>query len=142
MQLNPVLPEKSGLTDDENYMNAEQLAHFERILLDWKNSITDHNAAAKHKLQEDTAPLADLSDRASLEEEFSLALRDRDRERKLINKIDAALARIGNETFGYCESCGVEIGIARLEARPTAELCIDCKELQEQKEIRIKEKRK
>lgn len=139
MQLNSLL-EKEGQADSD-YMNAEQLAYFERILLDWKRSITEHNTATKHKLKEDTAPFADLNDRASLEEEFSLALRDRDRERKLIGKIDAALERISSETFGYCELCDVKIGVPRLEARPTAELCIDCKELQEQQEVRIKEKR-
>lgn len=123
---------------DESYMNAEQLAHFEKILLDWKKAITEHNKDAKARLQSDTSPLADLSDRASLEEEFSLTLRSRDRERKLVAKIDAALARIANEDFGYCEKCGVEIGLGRLEARPTAELCIDCKEIEEKREKAIK----
>lgn len=119
---------------DEVYMNEKQLAHFEQILNDWKDSIEANNAEVKSQLQEDTAPLADANDRASLEEEFSLTLRSRDRERKLINKINAALERIATEDFGYCEKCGVEIGVARLEARPTAELCIDCKEIEEKRE--------
>lgn len=119
---------------DEIYMNKQQLAHFEAILLDWKASITEQNQLAKQRLQDDTSPMADLSDRASLEEEFSLTLRSRDRERKLVNKINAALERIANDEFGYCEKCGIDIGVGRLEARPTAELCIDCKEIEEKKE--------
>lgn len=119
---------------NETYMNKQQLAHFKTILLAWKASITEQNQAAKQRLQSDTSPLADMNDRASLEEEFSLTLRSRDRERKLINKINAALERIATEDFGYCEKCGVEIGVGRLEARPTAELCIDCKEIEEKRE--------
>lgn len=126
---------------NDNYMDDKELARFKQILLDWKHAITTQDLAAKQHLQTDTSPLADLSDRASQEEEFSLALRSRDRERKLVKKINAALERIAAEEFGYCELCDVEIGVPRLEARPTAELCIDCKELQEQKEIRITEKR-
>lgn len=124
----------------EEYMNAAQLAHFEKILLDWKSAITEHNDTVKVRLQADTSPLADMNDRASLEEEFALELRDRDRERKLIKKINAALGRITSSEFGYCEQCSADIGIPRLEARPTAELCIDCKELAEKKEIRFKER--
>ncbi|PIE45817.1 MAG: RNA polymerase-binding protein DksA [Gammaproteobacteria bacterium] len=119
---------------NEAYMNTRQLEHFKNILLEWKDAITAHNKDAKARLQSDTSPLADMNDRASLEEEFSLTLRSRDRERKLVAKIDAAIARIANDEFGYCEKCGVEIGIERLEARPTAELCIDCKELEERHE--------
>lgn len=125
----------------ETYMNTEHLAHFKKILLDWRRAITEQDQVAKAHLQADTSPMADMSDRASQEEEFALALRSRDRERKLVKKINAALERIALEEFGYCENCGVEIGILRLEARPTAELCIDCKELQEKREVRITEKR-
>ncbi|PID64034.1 MAG: RNA polymerase-binding protein DksA [Gammaproteobacteria bacterium] len=127
--------------EKKTQMNDAQLEQFKQQLLDWRNNITENNAEAKHKLQEDTSPLADLSDRASLEEEFALALRARDRDRKLLSKIDAALERIASEKFGYCENCGSKISVQRLEARPTAELCIDCKELQEQKEIRVRDKR-
>lgn len=127
-------PSAYQLADDEEYMNEQQLAYFKQVLTDWKNAITEHNDEAKTRLQSDTSPMADLSDRASLEEEFSLTLRSRDRERKLVSKIDAALARIASEEFGYCEKCGVEIGLGRLEARPTAELCIDCKEIEEKRE--------
>lgn len=142
MRLDSVLPhQRYTKACDEDYMNDAQLAHFKKILLDWKNAITEHNIAAKNKLQADTSPTADLNDRASLEEEFALSLRSRDRERKLLKKINAALERIASEEFGYCQRCGVEIGLPRLEARPTAELCIDCKELQEKKEIRVREAR-
>ncbi len=118
----------------EAYMNEAQLEHFKTVLLQWKNAITEHNRDAKAQLQSDTSPLADPNDRATLEEEFSLTLRSRDRERKLLTKINAALFRIASDAFGYCEKCGVEIGLGRLEARPTAELCIDCKEIEEKKE--------
>ena len=87
-----------------------------------------------HHMQDDLLNLPDPNDRASQEEEFSIALRARDRERKLLHKIDKALARLTSDDYGYCEACGVEIGLRRLEARPTAELCIDCKHLEEQKE--------
>lgn len=119
---------------NEAYMSTAQLEHFENILNHWKDSIRENNNDVKNRLQKDTGPMADMSDRASLEEAFSLTLRSRDRERKLINKINAALERIATEDFGYCEKCGVEIGIGRLEARPTAELCIDCKEIEEKRE--------
>ncbi|MBS9777234.1 MAG: RNA polymerase-binding protein DksA [Gammaproteobacteria bacterium] len=119
---------------NEEYMNEKQLTHFRTVLLQWKNAITKHNNDTKAQLQSETSSLADISDRASLEEEFSLTLRSRDRERRLISKIDSALVRIANEDFGYCEKCDVEIGLKRLEARPTAELCIDCKEIEEIRE--------
>ena len=88
-------------------------------------------------LQEDAANFADPSDRASQEEEFSLELRTRDRERKLTNKINETLEKIESQEYGYCEACGIEIGIRRLEARPTASLCIDCKTLAEIKEKQL-----
>ncbi|MGY0398623.1 MAG: RNA polymerase-binding protein DksA [Ostreibacterium sp.] len=125
---------KQTIHHGDDYMDERQLAYFKDILSRWKISITEHNLNAKQKLQSDTSPLADLNDRASLEEEFSLTLRSRDRERKLVAKINAALNRIDTEAFGYCEKCGIEIGIARLEVRPTAELCIDCKEIEEKRE--------
>jgi DnaK suppressor protein len=88
-------------------------------------------------MQEEAANFADPADRATQEEEFSLELRARDRERKLIKKIDETLQLIEENEYGWCESCGVEIGIRRLEARPTATLCIDCKTLAEIKEKQI-----
>lgn len=141
MKLETTTVSQSPIPSNNDYMNAQELARFKHMLLDWKRSITEQDQAAKAHLQTDTSPMADMNDRASQEEEFSLALRSRDRERKLVKKINAALERIATEEFGYCENCGVEIGIPRLEARPTAELCIDCKELQEKKEVRITEKR-
>ena len=85
-------------------------------------------------MQDEASNFPDPSDRATQEEEFSLELRTRDRERKLMKKIESTLKKLDNDDFGYCESCGVEIGIKRLEARPTADLCIDCKTLAEIRE--------
>jgi RNA polymerase-binding transcription factor len=117
----------------EPYMSDRQLAHFRNILETWKkelmkevdNTITEMKGASV---------LADPNDRATQEETFNLELRTRDRERKLIRKIEEALQQIDDKEYGYCESCGVEIGIRRLEARPTAVLCIDCKTLDEIRE--------
>ncbi len=118
----------------EEYMSAEQLQHFKEILLAWKQELMEEVDRTMHHMQEDAANYADPSDRATQEEEFSLELRTRDRERKLIKKIDKTIELIENEDYGFCDSCGVEIGIRRLEARPTATLCIDCKTLAEIKE--------
>ena len=119
---------------DEEYMSEAQLTHFTRLLEDWKNEILTDSDRTKEHLRDERAPTADLNDRATQEEEFSLELRTRDRERKLLHKIDRALDRIARKDFGWCEKCGEEIGIRRLEARPTAELCIDCKEIAERQE--------
>lgn len=121
-------------TENEEYMNEAQLEHFKNVLLMWKQKILDANTEVQHQLQDENSQLPDLADRASYEEDFSLRLRARDRDRKLIRKIEAALGRISIGEYGYCMRCGCEIGIRRLEARPTAELCIDCKELAERKE--------
>lgn len=118
----------------EEYMSAGQLDHFRRILLDWKQELMEEVDRTMHHMQEDATNYADPSDRATQEEEFSLELRTRDRERKLIKKIDKTIELIESEDYGFCNSCGVEIGIRRLEARPTATLCIDCKTLAEIKE--------
>lgn len=119
---------------DEEYMSADQRDHFKQILLGWKQELMEEVDRTMHHMQEDAANYADPSDRATQEEEFSLELRTRDRERKLIKKIDKTIELIDTEDYGYCDSCGVEIGIRRLEARPTATLCIDCKTLAEIKE--------
>lgn len=119
---------------DEDYMNDRQKAHFRAILLAWKQELVEESRRTVHHMQDDLLNLPDPNDRASQEEEFSIALRARDRERKLLHKIDKALARLASDDYGYCEACGVEIGLRRLEARPTAELCIDCKHLEEEKE--------
>ena len=119
---------------DESYMSEEQLGYFTRMLEQWKTSILIESEKTREYLKDERAQTADLNDRASQEEEFSLALRTRDRERKLLGKIDKALERIKQGTFGYCEQCDEEIGLKRLEARPTAELCIDCKHIAERRE--------
>jgi DnaK suppressor protein len=122
------------LKDNEEYMNDAQGEHFRQILLAWKQELMEEVDRTVHHMKEDASNYADPSDRATQEEEFSLELRTRDRERKLIKKIDKTLDKIEEEDYGFCDSCGVEIGIRRLEARPTATLCIDCKTLAEIKE--------
>ncbi|KEI69991.1 RNA polymerase-binding protein DksA [Endozoicomonas elysicola] len=123
--------------DGETYMNEQQVAHFTQILLNWKRELMEEVDRTVNHMQDDAANFPDPADRASQEEEFSLELRTRDRERKLIRKIDSTLARIEEDDYGFCDSCGVEIGIRRLEARPTATLCIDCKTLAEIKERQL-----
>ncbi|MFB9135971.1 RNA polymerase-binding protein DksA [Vibrio sp. AK197] len=122
--------EKAG----EEYMSPEQLAHFRKILEAWRNQLREEVNRTVHHMQDEAANFPDPVDRASQEEEFSLELRNRDRERRLIKKIEKTLNKIEEDDFGFCESCGVEIGVRRLEARPTADLCIDCKTLAEIKE--------
>ena len=122
--------EKEG----EEYMNEAQLKHFETILNNWKAELMHEVDRTVHHMQDDAANFPDPNDRATQESEFSLELRTRDRERRLIKKIDDSLKEIESGSYGYCESCGIEIGIRRLEARPTATLCIDCKTLDEIRE--------
>lgn len=130
--IDPYQPSKG-----ENYMNDEQYVHFRKILVAWKKQLMEEVDRTVDHMKSDAANYADPADRATQEEEFSLELRTRDRERKLIKKIDESLTTIDSGDYGYCESCGIEIGIRRLEARPTATLCIDCKTLQEIKEKQI-----
>ncbi|ODQ01823.1 MULTISPECIES: RNA polymerase-binding protein DksA [Salinivibrio] len=118
----------------EEYMGEPQLEHFRKILNAWRNQLREEVDRTVNHMKDEAANFPDPVDRAAQEEEFSLELRNRDRERKLIKKIDKTLQRIEDDDFGFCDSCGVEIGIRRLEARPTAELCIDCKTLAELKE--------
>ncbi|MCL9773418.1 MULTISPECIES: RNA polymerase-binding protein DksA [Vibrio] len=122
--------EKAG----EEYMSPAQMDHFRKILGAWRNQLREEVDRTVHHMQDEAANFPDPVDRASQEEEFSLELRNRDRERRLIKKIEKTLNKIEEDDFGFCESCGVEIGIRRLEARPTADLCIDCKTLAEIKE--------
>jgi len=119
---------------DEDYMSPEQEEHFRNLLLEWKRQLMEEVDRTVHHMQDEAANFPDPNDRATQESEFSMELRARDRERKLIKKIDEALLNLENEEYGYCEACGVEIGIRRLEARPTATLCIDCKTLDEIRE--------
>ncbi len=121
----------------EEYMNTAQQEHFKVILHAWKQDLMEEVDRTVNHLKEDAANFADPNDRASQEEEFSLELRARDRERKLTNKINDTLELIEQGDYGFCETCGVEIGIRRLEARPTASLCIDCKTLAEIKEKQL-----
>lgn len=125
------------LKKGEEYMNDKQKEHFKRILLDWRNELMQEVDRTVHHMQDEAANPPDPADRATLEEEFSIELRTRDRERRLIKKIDSTIELIANDEYGYCDSCGVEIGIRRLEARPTANKCIDCKTLDEIKEKQL-----
>jgi DnaK suppressor protein len=118
-------------------MNSKQLAHFQKILQTLKDELLGDVERTVHTMQEEATVFADPNDRASQESDIALELRNRDRERKLIKKIDEALERIENGEYGYCDSCGVEIGVKRLEARPTATLCIDCKTLEELREKQV-----
>lgn len=121
----------------EAYMSERQKSHFHEILTDWKSQLMEEVDRTVNYMQDEAANFPDPADRASQEEEFSLELRTRDRERRLIRKIDGTLELIDQSQYGYCESCDVEIGIRRLEARPTATQCIDCKTLDEIKEKQI-----
>ena len=121
-------------TEGEEYMNEAQLKHFSDILNKWKSELMEEVDRTVHHMQDDAANFPDPNDRATQESEFSLELRTRDRERKLIKKIEESLKNIESGDYGYCETCGVEIGVRRLEARPTATLCIDCKTLDEIRE--------
>lgn len=122
--------EKKG----EEYMNDEQRSHFRKILQAWQTQIQEETSRTVAHMQDEASNFPDPADRATQEEEFSLELRARDRERKLMKKIEHTLKKLETDDFGYCDSCGVEIGIRRLEARPTADLCIDCKTLAEIRE--------
>ena len=121
----------------EEYMNAKQLKHFREILESLKGELADDIERTVQTMQDEATVFADPNDRASQESDIALELRNRDRERKLIKKIDKTLQLIKDEEYGWCESCGVEIGIRRLEARPTADLCVDCKTLAEIKEKQV-----
>lgn len=120
----------------EEYMCPPQKAHFHKLLNNWKLALMEGVDATIHDLQSSGEAQADPSDQASQAETFSLELRTRDRERKLIKKIEEALRHLESGDYGFCDECGVEIGLRRLEARPTATLCIDCKTIAEVKEKR------
>ncbi|MGZ0716151.1 RNA polymerase-binding protein DksA [Pseudomonas poae] len=124
-------------TKGEEYMSEPMRKHFSNILKKWKQDLMQEVDRTVDHMKDEAANFPDPADRASQEEEFALELRARDRERKLIKKIDKTLQLIEDEEYGWCESCGVEIGIRRLEARPTADLCVDCKTLAEIKEKQV-----
>ncbi|MEW9890312.1 MAG: RNA polymerase-binding protein DksA [Candidatus Symbiodolus clandestinus] len=121
----------------EIYMNDAQLLHFKKILEAWYQQLCAEIDRTVVHMRDEASNFPDPTDRATQEEEFSLELRSRDRDRKLIKKIERTLLKIKNRDFGYCNACGIEIGIRRLEARPTADLCIDCKTLAEIREKQI-----
>ncbi len=125
--------EKAG----EEYMNEAQMTHFRKILMAWRDQLRKEVDRTVNHMKDEAANFPDPVDRAAQEEEFSLELRTRDRERKLIKKIEKTLKRIEENDFGFCDSCGIEIGIKRLEARPTADMCIDCKTMAEIKEKQL-----
>lgn len=121
-------------TDDEPFMNDRQTEYFRQKLLDWKNEILDQSRGTIEQMQSASLQLADPADRASSETDHSLELRTRDRQRKLISKIDSALRRIEAGEYGYCEASGEPISLARLEARPTATMTLEAQERHERRE--------
>jgi DnaK suppressor protein len=122
---------------NEKYMSSAMREHFRKVLFAWRDRLLSESSRTVTDLQENSTNYPDLSDRATQEETFSFALRERDRERKLLKKIEIALQKLDEGEYGYCESCGEEIGLQRLEVRPTATLCIDCKLLDEIREKQI-----
>ena len=125
--------EKKG----EEYMSDEQLAHFRAILVAWRKDLQKGADRTVDHMKKEATNFSDPADRATQEEEFALELRTRDRERKLINKITKTIARVDADDYGFCDACGIEIGLGRLQVRPTAELCIDCKTTEEIKERQL-----
>lgn len=124
----------------EEYMSSGQLEHFRQILSAWKRELMEEVDRTVHHMQDEAANFPDPSDRATQESEFGLELRTRDRERKLLRKIDAALNRIDEGTYGYCEETGEEIGLKRLEARPVATLCLEAQERRELAERQFRDR--
>ncbi len=122
---------------NEKYMSAAMKRHFNKVLLNWREHLKEEMQKTFDHLKNKGETFADPVDRASQEEEFAFELRTRDRERKLIKKIVSSLEQIKQDDYGYCYSCGIEIGLKRLEARPTATHCIDCKTLDEIKEKQL-----
>ena len=128
----PYVPKKG-----EAYMSSKQLEHFRKILNQLKTELSQDIDRTVHTMQDEATVFADPNDRASQESDIALELRNRDRERKLIKKCEETIVKIDAGEYGYCESCGVQIGLKRLEARPTATLCIDCKTLDELRERQV-----
>ena len=131
-QVTPYVPQPG-----EEYMSRGQLAHFRGILDALKKQLVEDIERTVHTMKDEATVFADPNDRASQETDIAIELRNRDRERKLIKKIEETIDRIDSGDYGYCAACGVEIGVKRLEARPTATLCIDCKTLEEVREKQI-----
>ncbi len=131
------LSKKYKPTQKEKFMNAKMKAYFKQKLLNWKNDLLKESSQTLNNLQSENEAKPDITDRASEEIDRSFELRTRDRERKLINKIDAALKRIEDGTYGYCDETGDPISIKRLEARPVATLSLEAQEMHEKAEKRI-----
>ena len=134
MNMTVRLPKGYRPSEDEPFMNKKQREYFRRKLLAWREELLRESTETLQHLQEESAAAPDMTDRASAETERSLELRTRDRERKLIGKIDAALRRIDDGSYGYCEETGEPIGLPRLEARPIATLSIEAQERHERRE--------
>lgn len=128
------LPEGYRPSEDEDFMNPRQKEYFRRKLLAWKDEILRESKTTLYALQEDVGALPDLADRASTETDRSLELRARDRQRKLVAKIESALRRIEEDTYGYCDETGEPISLARLDARPVATLSLEAQERHERSE--------
>jgi DnaK suppressor protein len=135
MRFEPYQPKRG-----EDYMSKGQLEHFRQILLAWKRELMEEVDRTMVHMKDDAANFPDPNDRATQESEFGLELRTRDRERKLLKKIDSALARIDDGTYGYCEETGDEIGLRRLEARPVATLCVEAQERRELAEKQFRDR--
>jgi DnaK suppressor protein len=128
----PYVPQKG-----EQYMSSRQRTHFRTMLETLREELSADIERTVHTMQDEATIFADPNDRATQESDIALELRNRDRERKLIKKIDETILKIETDEYGYCESCGAEIGLERLAARPTASLCIDCKTLDEMRERQV-----
>lgn len=126
--------EETPAAAEEEYMCERHQVHFRAMLTKLRDEIIASDKASESLMKEEREQTADLNDRATQEEEFYLEIRTRDRERRLLDKINKALIRLDRQEFGWCEECGNQIGLNRLGARPTAELCIACKEIAEHKE--------
>ena len=124
--------------EGEGYMSPAQVDHFRQMLDTWRRELMEQVDRTVNHLQDEASNFPDPADRATQEEELGIELRTRDRERRLIGKITETLARIGRNDYGYCDTCGVEIGLRRLEARPTATQCVDCKALEELRERQLR----
>jgi DnaK suppressor protein len=133
--INPYKPKRG-----EEYMSPQQLDHFREILSNWKRELMFEVDRTVHHMQDEAANFPDPNDRATQESEFGLELRTRDRERKLLRKIDSALSRIDDGSYGYCEETGEEIGLKRLEARPVATLCLEAQERRELAERQFRDR--
>jgi DnaK suppressor protein len=128
----PYVPQKG-----EQYMSPRQRTHFRTMLETLRDELSADIERTVHTMQDEATIFADPNDRATQESDIALELRNRDRERKLIKKINETILKIDTDEYGYCESCGAEIGLERLAARPTASLCIDCKTLDEMRERQV-----